>query len=85
MRPPGHHVVNLGSHRPIRTSDLVDRLEAVLGVPANRVMAAHQAGDVPLTFANIDRARELLGWEPRTPLDDGLARFASWLKAEASA
>ena len=80
--PPGHHVVNLGSHRPVRTSDLVDRLEAVLGVRANRVMAAHQAGDVPLTFANIDRARELLGWEPWTTFDDGLSRFARWLKAE---
>jgi UDP-glucuronate 4-epimerase len=83
--PDGHHVVNLGSHRPIRTSELVDRLEAALGVKANRVVAAHQAGDVPMTFANIDRARELLGWEPRTDLDDGLRRFGAWLRSEEKA
>ena len=74
--PPGHHVVNLGSHHPIPTSELVDRLEAVLGIAAKRVLVEHQTGDVPLTFANIDRARGLLGWEPRTSLDEGLARFA---------
>ena len=51
-----------------------------MGVTARRVMAPHQAGDVPLTFANIDRARELLGWEPRTDFDDGLRRFADWLQ-----
>ena len=80
--PPGHHVVNLGSHRPVKTSELVDRLEVVLGVIATRVMAPHQIGDVSMTFANIDRARELLGWEPQTEFDDGLRRFADWLRAE---
>lgn len=83
--PAGHHIVNLGSHFPIPTTELVDRLERVLGVTAKRVMVEHQAGDVPLTFANVDRARALLGWEPRTRLDDGLARFAAWLRAEADA
>jgi len=83
--PEGHHIVNLGSHRPVRTSDLVDRLEAVLGVRAKRVIAAHQAGDVPMTFANVDRARELLGWEPTTNFDEGLRVFADWLRAEEGA
>jgi UDP-glucuronate 4-epimerase len=83
--PPGHHIINLGSHRPIRTNDLVDHLETVLGVTAMRVNAPHQVGDVPMTFANVDRARELLGWEPHTPLDDGLRQFANWLEAEGQA
>ena len=83
--PHGHHIVNLGSHRPVRTSELVDRLEVALGVTARRVMAPHQAGDVPLTFANIDRARELLGWEPLTDLDVGLRRFAEWLQFDGGA
>jgi len=80
--PPGFHIVNLGSHRPIKTTELVDRIEAVLGVTARRILAPHQVGDVPMTFANVDRARELLHWEPRTSLDDGLQRFAEWLRAE---
>ena len=83
--PPGHHVVDLGSHHPI-PDKRVDRLEAVLGIAAKRVLVEHQEqGDVPLTFANIDRARGLLGWEPRTSLDEGLARFSQWLHTEGGA
>ena len=38
-----------------------------------------QRGDVPQTWADISKARRLLGYDPTTPIDEGLARFAAWL------
>ena len=78
--PAPYVLVNVGGHSPVTTSELVDRLENALGVRANRVAAPAQPGDVPATYADITRARDLLGWEPRVGLDEGLARFAEWLR-----
>lgn len=78
--PATYVLVNVGGHSPITTSELVDRLENALDVRAIRVAAPAQPGDVPATYADITRARELLGWEPRVGLDEGLARFGAWLR-----
>lgn len=78
--PPGYVLVNIGSHSPVTTSELVDRLESALDVRAIRVAAPPQPGDVPATYADITQARSRLGWEPRVGLDEGLGRFAAWLR-----
>jgi UDP-glucuronate 4-epimerase len=79
--PPAPYVlVNVGGHSPVTTAELVDRLEKALDIRASRVLAPAQAGDVPATYADITRARNLLGWKPRIGLDKGLARFADWLR-----
>lgn len=75
-----HVLVNVGGHSPVTTGELVDRMERALGVTAVRVAAPAQPGDVPATYADITKARELLGWEPRVGLDEGLARFGAWLR-----
>jgi UDP-glucuronate 4-epimerase len=78
--PAPYVLVNVGGHSPVTTSELVDRLENALDTRATRVTAPAQPGDVPATYADISRARDLLGWEPRVGLDEGLARFAAWLR-----
>ena len=78
--PAAYVLVNVGGHSPVTTSELVDRLEKALDVRAIREAAPAQPGDVPATYADISRARELLGWEPRIGLDEGLARFGAWLR-----
>ena len=70
-------LVNVWGHSPITASELVDRLENALDV---RAAAPAQPGDAPATYADITRARELLGWEPRVGLDEGLARLGAWLR-----
>lgn len=77
--PAPFALVNIGGHSPVSTSELVDRMEHALGVSAIRVEAPAQPGDVPATYADITKARELLGWAPRVGLDEGLARFGAWL------
>jgi UDP-glucuronate 4-epimerase len=78
--PAPYVLVNVGGHSPVTTSELVDRLETALDTRAIREMAPAQPGDVPATYADIARAHDLLGWEPKVGLDEGLARFAAWLR-----
>jgi UDP-glucuronate 4-epimerase len=75
-------VVNVGSHRPVETTALVDEIERALGVKAERHLAPPQPGDVDATFADVSQARERLGWEPRMPLRTGIERFCAWLREE---
>lgn len=73
-------ILNLGSHRPIRLRAFVESLERALDKQAIIEMAPFQDGDVVRTCADIERTRTLLGWEPRVPLDEGLAEFTEWLR-----
>jgi UDP-glucuronate 4-epimerase len=73
-------VINLGNNRTVSMLDMVRGLEQALGVPAVMDRLPEQPGDVPQTWASIQKARTLLGYEPRTGYTDGLARFVAWLR-----
>ncbi len=75
-------VVNLGNNQTVRLDELVRGLEAALGVEAQIERHPEQPGDVPQTWADLSRARRLLGYDPQTPLVDGLAHFADWLRGQ---
>ncbi len=81
--PAGFRPYNLGSGAPIDLRALV----AAIGVAAGRAPhvenAPLQVGDVNATFADITRAREELGWEPRVKLADGLASVVAWVRSRA--
>jgi UDP-glucuronate 4-epimerase len=83
-RPPaageGARVLNIGNNRSETVKHLVELLEAGLGRAAVIEDTPRPAADVPDTFANIDAIRALTGFEPRTPLDQGIPRFVEWLK-----
>ncbi len=72
-------VVNLGSDRPVTLSELIRLLGEELGVEPRIEELPPQPGDVERTWADVSRARALLGYEPRTPLRDGIKRFVEWL------
>jgi UDP-glucuronate 4-epimerase len=72
-------VLNLGGSATTQLCDLIAMLEEALGLQAKIQQAPEQLGDVPLTHADIGKARELLGWEPTVPLREGLRRYVSWL------
>jgi UDP-glucuronate 4-epimerase len=71
-------IFNLGNSHPVSLVELVAALEQVSGRQAILDNQALQPGDVPLTWANIDKAGRLLGYKPVTPLREGLGRFAEW-------
>jgi UDP-glucuronate 4-epimerase len=55
-------------------------LEQELGVTAQQELLPIQPGDVPATFADIRRAQAKLGFDPTTPIDEGIPRFIRWYK-----
>ena len=71
-------VFNLGNTRPEKVSALIHLLEEGLGRKANITQATISAGDVPITFADVSHARELLGYNPQVSLAEGVSRFLAW-------
>lgn len=82
FRDSPYEVINLGNSRTVSLAELVRALEEILGVQAKVERKPEQPGDVPRTWADIGKARELLGYEPRTDFLEGLRRFAAWLRTE---
>lgn len=81
-RPLGYEVINLGRGEPVQLRDFITCLEELAGQKANLIAQPMLAADVPYTFADISKARRLLGFEPKTSYQDGLARFWSWYLAQ---
>jgi UDP-glucuronate 4-epimerase len=76
----GYEVVNLGNNQTVSLREMVETLGRRLGV---RPLVEHhpeQPGDVPRTWADIDKARRLLEYTPSTPFDEGIGRFVAWLR-----
>lgn len=76
----GYQVYNLGESRTISLSQLIRAIEEVAGKKAVLEHLPDQPGDVKHTFADVRKARERLGYDPRTDIREGLARFVKWYK-----
>ena len=74
---PLFDIFNLGESETIQLKDLITAIENALGRKAKINQLPEQPGDVPLTCADISKARRLLGYKPTTPLRIGLPRFIS--------
>jgi UDP-glucuronate 4-epimerase len=82
---PPFEVFNLGESETIELKDLIAAIERELGKKAKINRLPEQPGDVPLTCADITKAKRLLGYAPQTPFGQGLPRFVNWfLSSEAS-
>lgn len=74
-------IINLGGSAANTLSQLIAGIEEILGKKATILYLPDQAGDVPLTFADVSKAHRLLGYTPGTPLRQGLERYVAWVKA----
>lgn len=83
-RPPGepgeHRLYNIGNNRPETLLDFIATLERALGRRAVKQMMPLQAGDVVSTYADIETTRRDLGFEPATPIGEGIPRFVAWYR-----
>jgi len=77
-----YEIINLGNNHPENLMPMIGMLEDLLGRRARKEMLPIQPGDVPATWADITRASEKLGFEPRTSLREGLEKFVVWFKEE---
>ena len=74
----GFEIFNLGESQTITLSYLIEVIEKELGVKAVKNVQPLQPGDVNTTFADISRAREVLGYAPQTPIEEGIKHFIRW-------
>lgn len=81
LKPVGYEIVNLGSDKPARLIEMIRMIEAATGKTAQlRFSPAHKA-DMRATWANVEKAGRLLGWQPETALVDGIGRLVDWYRA----
>ncbi|MGI8820744.1 MAG: SDR family NAD(P)-dependent oxidoreductase [Chthoniobacterales bacterium] len=79
---PLFDIFNLGENQTIELRELIAGIEQALGRKAVINQLPEQPGDVPLTCADISKARRLLGYRPGTPLREGLPKFVAWFLGE---
>jgi len=75
-----HRILNLGNNQPVKLGYFIETLEKLLGVKAIKEYTGMQPGDVYKTCANIDAAKALIGYQPQTSIETGLARFVAWYR-----
>lgn len=79
-----YEVINLGESRTVELRELISLLEKELDTHAIIDRQPAQPGDVPQTYADITRARRLLGYQPSTQIEEGLRKFVDWFKGDLS-
>jgi len=79
--PGKFDVFNLGNSRPVRIDEMVDILGRALEKPVRRKFIPTPAGEMVLTPADLTKARQILGYSPKVRFEEGIRRFAEWLKS----
>ena len=78
----GFEIINLGESQTVELKRLIELIEQAMGVKAQINRQPAQPGDVPITFANIEKAQDLLGYSPQTKIEDGIPRFTEWFRQQ---
>ncbi len=82
LKPVGYQVINLGGGKnPVSINELIKKLENLLGRKAEVRYTDFHSADMKITWAEIGKAKKLLGWEPRVEIDEGLKRTVEWFEA----
>ena len=77
---PPHAVYNLGNHRSEKLTDFIAEIERALNRKASFQFEPMQPGDVERTYADIEASRRDLGFDPKTPIREGVPRFVQWYR-----
>ncbi len=75
-----YEVLNLGNSSPVSLMEMIDTIGKVLGVTPSIEKLPMQPGDVDRTYADISKAKELIGYEPKVTFEEGIKNFALWYK-----
>jgi UDP-glucuronate 4-epimerase len=84
-RPFKYKIFNLGNNKPVLMNELIAIIEKHLGKKAVIQRAPLPKADVPATYADITRAKKLLGFEPSIGIDEGVRRFVEWYREFSAA
>jgi len=75
-----YRLYNIGNHHPVELMTFIETLERALGKKAQKNLLPMQAGDVVATYADIEDLQRAVGFAPRTPLAEGIAKFVGWYR-----
>ena len=75
-----YEIINLGNSSPVSLKDMVDTISKVLVVKPKLKYMPMQPGDVNITYADMSKAKNLLGYEPKIEFEEGIRRFIKWVK-----
>jgi UDP-glucuronate 4-epimerase len=84
LKPLGYEIINLGSDTPIELMEMIHTIEQLVDNEARIEFRPAHPADMPRTWADISKAQQLLGWQPRERFNDGLHKLVDWYKAERS-
>lgn len=76
-------VLNLGNSKTVELNYLISLIENAVGKKASIKKMPDQAGDVPVTFADLKKSKKLLGYEPKIPIEDGIPGFVDWYRNQS--
>lgn len=79
--PMGYEVINIGNSSPVSLTELLSVFEKVLGVTAKVKERPSHKASVENTYADIAKAKQLLGWQPEVSLEEGIGRLVAWVRA----
>ena len=75
-----YRLYNIGNHTPVGLMDYIGIIEKAVGKKAKLNLLPKQPGDVDITFADVSELKAATGFEPKTPLSDGIAKFVAWYR-----
>lgn len=75
-----YEILNLGNSSPVSLKEMIETIGNALGVKPNIEQLPMQPGDVERTYADISKAKNLIGYEPKTTFEDGIKKFVNWYK-----
>lgn len=78
----GFEIFNLGNSNTVTLAKLIELLQRELNMEAQLDRRPPQPGDVPITYADISKAQQMLGYDPKVPIEEGIRRFIAWFKAQ---
>lgn len=79
-KPIGFEIINLGNNTPASLSELLAIFEKVLGIKAKVKNRPSHGASVEVTYANVEKAKKLLDWEPKVSLEEGITRLIAWFR-----
>jgi UDP-glucuronate 4-epimerase len=82
LKPVGYEILNLGGHESISIKNLLIKFEKVIGKKAELRYFPSNKADMAASWADVSKARRLLGWEPRVGLDEGIQTVVDWYRQE---
>jgi len=82
LRPVGYQIINLGGHENIRIIALIRMLENLIGHEALIIRKPAHPADMLASWANVEKAKQLLSWEPKVNMQEGLTNLVEWYDTE---